>query len=365
MSTLRKKNVLICPLDWGLGHATRCVPIINKFKEKGANVFIAASNRPLAFLKKEFPDLNFIDFPGYNITYPKGGSMAFAMLKSSPAILKAIQKEKIQIEQIIEKNSIEIVISDNRFGLASSNAYSIYMTHQILIRCPSPLRFLESSLFRKHKSYISQYNECWIPDFDGEMNLSGDLSHKYTAHPQTFFIGPLSRFSEIKQDEITRNFLYDIMVILSGPEPQRSIIEDIIHEQALKMKNLKFLIVRGITEKDTENHEDNNIRLVSHLETAAMRQAIIESDLIVCRPGYSSIMDLSVLGKKAAFVPTPGQTEQEYLAAYFFSRKYYFFMSQQGFDLKECIEKAKLFSPPELKSIPKTLDDRIDYLLEK
>jgi uncharacterized protein (TIGR00661 family) len=363
LSNIIKKNILVCPLDWGLGHATRCVPIIRGFLEKGANVIIAAGGRPLAFLKKEFPDLTFIDFPGYNIRYPKNGSMAVAMLLSSLRIYKAIRKERKTLENIISVYHVDIVLSDNRFGLYNKNVYCIYMTHQVMIKCPSSLKFLEYIMYLIHRSYIKRYNECWIPDFKEGMNLSGQLSHKYTAHKSTYFIGPLSRFSlPINEKQPAR--LYDVMVILSGPEPQRSIFEEILIEQATALTQLKFLFVRGLTEKENGDEYKENIRLVPHLETEAMQKAIMESGLIICRPGYSSIMDLIVLNKKAIFVPTPGQTEQEYLAKYYYSGNFFFYMPQKKIDLEECIKKSSLCKGLRVTSDFSQLSSRIKKILE-
>lgn len=365
MNASSKKNILICPLDWGLGHATRCVPIIRGFLEKDANVILAASNRPLAFLKKEFPDITYIDFPGYNISYPKNGSMAFSMLRSAPRITKAIREERKMLDNIIRENKIDIVISDNRFGLHNKKVYCVYMTHQVMIKCPPLLKFLEYFLYRKHRSYITKYNECWIPDFEEGMSFSGILSHKYPAHKNTYFVGPLSRFSPVVPEEKQMDPVYDVMVILSGPEPQRTIFEEIIKKQSLALKHRKFLFVRGLTEKEPENKFNENIHWVSHLETDAMRKAIIGSKLIICRPGYSSIMDLAQLNKKAVFVPTPGQTEQEYLAKYYYQRNLFLYMNQKKINLEECIIKSDFYPVFSVNTDSSLLTKRIKYLLER
>jgi uncharacterized protein (TIGR00661 family) len=360
-----RKNILICPLDWGLGHATRCVPVIRRFQENGTNVIIAASGRPLSFLKKEYPQLSFIDFPGYNITYPKNGSMAAAMLRSAPSILQKIKLESIVLDKIISEHNIDIVISDNRFGLHSTKAYCVYITHQVLVKCPASLPFLEYSLYRKHRSYIKKYDECWIPDFRDDPGLSGILSHKYSAHRNTFFIGPLSRFSPLDNAEKFSAPIYDVIVILSGPEPQRSIFEGIVMRQAEVMKHLKFLFVSGITESESDSNIMPHIRKVSHFETEALRKAIIQSKLVVSRPGYSSIMDLAVLNKKAVFVPTPGQTEQEYLAKYYFKKNLFFCMRQNEFNLEEGILKSDSHPGLTVKTDHTMLQSRIDHLLKK
>ena len=189
-----RKNILICPLEWGLGHATRCMPIIKSLLELDVNVIIAGEGRSLKLLQKEFPHLENIYFPGYGIYYPKRKWMEISMLSQIPKIFFNIFKENRRLQKIIDLHNIDIVISDNRFGLWSSKAYSIYMTHQVLTKCPWFMKYMEYPLYRLHQFFIKHYNECWIPDFKGNHNLAGDLSNKMKVNNSTYHIGPLSRF---------------------------------------------------------------------------------------------------------------------------------------------------------------------------
>ncbi|OQX80049.1 MAG: hypothetical protein B6D61_02530, partial [Bacteroidetes bacterium 4484_249] len=311
----KKPNILVCPLDWGIGHATRCVPVINELLIQNANVIIGADNRPLAFLKQEFPNLQFIKFSGYKFSYPEKGSMALKMALSAPNFLFEIKKENKVLDKLIDKYNIDAVISDNRFGLYTKRIPCVFMTHQIMIKSSSGLKFLEPLLYRINKSFISKYSECWIPDFADELNLSGDLAHKKPLPRNSFYIGPLSRFknsiSENLRNKKTKGFAYDFLVMLSGPEPQRTILEKRITKQ-LDKSELKGAIVSGKPETDEKHTLNENTEVYSHLETSKLKQLIIDSEIIISRPGYSTIMDLAVLGKKAIFIPTPGQTEQEY-----------------------------------------------------
>ena len=189
----KQKRILICPLDWGLGHATRCIPIIRLLLAKNAEIIVAADAGPLALLKQEFPQLTFIQLKGYNIQYPKSGSMKVKMLLSIPKIVNGIKEEHEALDKIIDKHKIDIVISDNRYGCWSKKIKSIFITHQLMIKAP----FGENVLHKKVLKYIDNYDECWVPDVADSVNLSGDLTHKYTIPKNTFFVGALSRFPDL------------------------------------------------------------------------------------------------------------------------------------------------------------------------
>ena len=360
-----KKNILLCPLNWGIGHATRCVPIINKLIESNFNVIIGADKRPLEFLKKEFPELQYIAFPGYNLNYPEKGNMAIKMFLSAPKILFSFIREHKILKKIIKKYKIDVVISDNRYGLWNKKIPCIFMTHQILVKTPDKINFFKKFLFKINKFYINKFDELWIPDFEGEINLSGDLSHKHKISKATYFIGPLSRFNEYKSKvDISEKPCYDVLVMLSGPEPQRTVLEENILKQ-LKETKLKSIVVRGITEKSEHYNFSENIKVFSHLESDELINYILGSKIIICRPGYSSIMDLTALGKKAIFIPTPGQTEQEYLAQRFLNKKMFYSVKQKDFNLLNAIEKSEEYSGFLLKFDSTQIDKRIAQLINE
>lgn len=331
-----KKRILVCPLDWGLGHATRCVPIIRELIKQGAEVVIGADKLPLAFLKIEFPDLEFIKIPGYNIHYPKGGSMVWKTIFSIPGILLNIWKEHRIIRKIIEDHRINAVISDNRFGLWSKRIPCVFITHQVMIKSP----FLERLIYRINKRLISFYDECWVPDFPGKNNLSGDLSHRFPLPTNTIFIGPLSRFqsSASQNNNLKEVFKHDLMAIISGPEPQRSIFEKMVLEQIKKI-NLNAVVVSGIPGSEEKHQDNKNLKAFKHLESETFQKTIMASEIILCRSGYSTIMDLSFLNKKAILVPTPGQTEQEYLGEYYSKKGLAICCLQKEFDLELALLK--------------------------
>ncbi|MCE3280334.1 MAG: glycosyl transferase family 28 [Bacteroidetes bacterium] len=337
------QRILICPLDWGLGHATRCIPVINAFLSKKAEVIIAADGRPYELLKKEFPQLTFVRLKGYDISYSVG-NMTLQMILSIPKILKGIKDENKALQKIIDEFKIDVVVSDNRYGCWGKTTRNIFITHQLMIKSP----FGENILNRIVLSYIRKFNECWIPDHDGDENLTGDLSHKYALPERTYFIGPLSRFNK---GTIKSEPAFELMAIISGPEPQRSIFEKLILDQ-LKHSGLKSFLVKGIPQENGTVIENGNVKIASHLAAEEMSKTIINSEIIISRSGYSTIMDLAVLEKKAIFIPTPGQTEQEYLATYFSKKKIAFYEKQSEFDLMKSLKESENYNG--FKSLPES-----------
>ncbi len=354
--------ILVCPLDWGIGHATRCVPVIKELLNRNVNVIIGADNRPLAFLKLEFPELKFIRFPGYRFSYPDKRSMAFQMILNSPVIFSGIRKERRLLSQIIRDNNIDAVISDNRFGLYTDEIPCIYISHQIFIKASAGLRFLEPVLLKLNRHYISKFDECWIPDFKDGITLSGDLAHKKPLKENFYYIGPLSRFQ--KHTEKLHGEHYDILIMLSGPEPQRTKLENILLEQ-VKKTALKCILISGKPEQTETAELNERITIFSHCSTQQLANLISNSDLVISRPGYSTIMDLAVFGKKAVFIPTPGQTEQEYLAGYFHSMNIHFKMDQEKFDLQKARNGIKDFVGINIPSPEDLLNERITALLSR
>lgn len=349
---------MVCPLDWGLGHAARCTAIIRELKSYDANIIIAADKRPLAFLKQEFSELEFIQLKGYDITYQKKGSLKLKLLSIIPKIIWGIFQEHKNLKKIIIDYQIDIIISDNRYGLWNKKTKNIFITHQVLIKSPFRFKIFDYLLFTVNNHLIKNFDECWIPDYENDINLSGDLSHKYKLSIDSYFIGALSRFTSTIEKSIKK---YDLMVIISGPEPQRTKFEEIVLKE-LATLDLTTIVVKG-TPEITQINQIENTLIYTHLNTNEMQKAISSSEIILCRSGYSTIMDLSVFGKNAILVPTPGQTEQEYLADYYLKNKYYYSTPQNKFNLAESISKSKQYKGIVLKNNFKILRERIFYLI--
>lgn len=305
-------KVLICPLNWGLGHATRCVPVIRRLISEGHEPVVVADGFPLEFLRQEFPSLRFIEFPSYSVYYAAGKSQVGAMLFNFPNIISGIIREHFWLRNLLQSEYFDQVISDNRFGMWNKHVHSVYMTHQLMVKMPINLKFLEPLVHRIHKAFINRYDECWIPDREENGGLSGDLAHKYPLPGNAKFIGTLSRFQGM--ENMQPNTDYDVVAVISGVEPQRTIFEESLIQQ-YKIRSEKMLIVCGQPQSGKIEKQIGNITLVSHLSDSELTAVLFGTKKIICRSGYSSIMDLDALKclHKAEFTPTPGQTEQEYL----------------------------------------------------
>ena len=357
------KKVLVAPLNWGLGHATRCIPIIRFLQKQNAIVFLASDGRAFHLLEKEFPTLPIFPLPAYDITY-RTSNMMWNMAWQFPKMMRAIGNEKKEIAKIVAKEKIDIIISDNRFGVFSQKTYNVFMTHQVNLPIPFPLfRQIGNWLNRK---MIQRFDECWIPDFEKKPNLSGKLSHgnfslkNNPAGGGTKYIGSLSRMEKIESKTKRK-----VIIILSGPEPQRTFLEKKILEQALKLP-FQFLLVKGQTEKKEHFNFSKDIEVISFLTSQKLNQAIAESEIVISRSGYTTLMDLVALEKKAILIPTPGQTEQEYLAHHFFEQKIFFSASQKNFNLKDALEEVASFSGFEKSLFEKpTFEKNVIELLAK
>lgn len=298
-------KIFISPLDWGLGHTTRCIPIAKELNKQGHSIFFGVNNTQRALLEQELDFVNFIKFEGYNIKYPKKGNMAFKMLLESPKILSRIRKEQKELNKLIGIHQFDLIISDNRFGLHSNKAACIYITHQINIQGPKQLLKL---LHNSHGKYIKKYSSCWIPDSGNNKNLGGKLSHD-NIHNNCKYIGPITRFDK---PATSTNEDIEYLGIISGPEPQRSKFEKQLISE-LQSIDKKCAIIGGSPET-SESKTIENIEYFPHLDSEEFYNLVCRSEKILCRSGYSSIMDFSMLQKPVHFIPTAGQTEQEYLA---------------------------------------------------
>lgn len=342
-------NIIISPLDWGLGHAVRIIPIIRFLMKNNHKIFIAANNSSTLLLKKEFPELTYLKLKPYNIKYSLRINNSVKILLQTHKIIFTAIYEHFYLKKAIKKFNIDIVISDNRYGFFSKRKHSIFITHQISPKIPFKSNIFEKILYRIHKIFILNFNKCLIPDFEDENNISGELSHKYPLPKNTKFIGILSDFNTPSEKE---NYKYDLAAIISGPEPQRTVFEKKLKETLINT-DIKTAIISGKPDINIIKKTNDNITIFSHLKRKKMQQIILESKTIICRSGYTSVMDLVRLNKKAIFVPTPGQTEQEYLAS-FLNEKYKFTTIKQK-DINFINLKKKIKFLKNIKETDKTL----------
>lgn len=335
----RKSRVLVAPLDWGLGHSTRCIPIINMLLNQNCEVYIAVEGQSRLLLEKEYKNIVFLDTQGYRIRYSrKKSGMALKLLAQVPKLIYSIYRENSQLKKIVRSYSIDAVIADNRLGMYHSSIPSVYITHQLKIK--TGFRFTEWIAQKIHYWFINKYTECWVPDTIGTPNLAGELSHPdKLPDVRVQYIGPLSRF-----EKTTVEIKYDLTVILSGPEPQRTVFEKMILKD-IENYDGKVLLIRGLPDESSLlKNTFSQLIIKNHLPAAELNLAIQQSALIISRCGYTSVMDLVKLQKNAILIPTPGQTEQEYLAGYLGNQKIFLCIKQPFFSLPEVVKEAAGFS---------------------
>ena len=321
-------NILICPLEWGLGHASRMIPTGEKLKEMNYNVIIGSGEMHLSLFRDEVPGLSYINFTGFKPGYSRFLPQYLSLLLKIPLLIYHIILEHFRLKKIIRKHSVDMVISDNRFGLWNRKVKTVYVTHMPLIPFPKPFRFLEFTGIRLHRAIIKKYNFCLIPDLPGKLNLSGRLSHGLKLPDNVRYIGILSKFTSLPHSADNNNSLFQHnTIILSGPEPQREILKNKLTNM-LKMEEPKTVLLEGRPDKDREVKRSGNILHYNHLSTHEMKEIITGSSSIISRSGYSTIMELISLNCSALLIPTPGQTEQEYLGEYMQENGWFSVISQ-------------------------------------
>lgn len=301
---MSKKKIIVAPLNWGLGHASRCVPIIELLLAQNFSPILASDGRALLFLQQEFPELvESIQLPSYHIKY--GKFVKLSLFFQTPQIIKAVRNEKKIIDKYITDNTDVVgLISDNRFGVISKKVTSVYLTHQVNV-LSGITTFFTSKI---HQRIIQKFDECWVPD-EQNSPFSGKLSATKNKKINLKYIGLLSRF---KKEALTETI--DYLILLSGPEPNRTQLEKRLVKEFIHKKNVVFVL--GKVTHQQKKWTENGITFYNYLLKDDLQNIINSSKIIICRSGYSSILDIAVLEKKAFFIPTQNQSEQEYLAKY-------------------------------------------------
>lgn len=311
------KKVIVAPLNWGMGHATRCIPIINRLILMEFTPVIATDGQAMLLLQKEFPELEFLHLPSYGVKYKK--IFALGMLLSVPNILMGVVREYFVVKKYIHQNKVCAIISDNRLGVFHKKIKSIYITHQLNIKAGVFSKYANSL----HHYFVKKHQICWVPD-DLDSRFTGGLSSSNKINKA--YVGVLSRFKY--QKEI---YKYDLLVLLSGIASQRESLENDLKDK-LKSYKGRVLWVRGSFSPKTKLKLPDNFKVVDYLLSSDLEKAINSTKTVLSRSGYSTVMDLIQLQKKAFLIPTPGQTEQEFLAIYLLDKKMFSSCSQKEFE---------------------------------
>lgn len=309
----KKTKILIAPLNWGLGHASRMIPIIRCFEENNCEVIIAVSHQTKNFIINEFPNVRTIQIRSSVIKYTHNSMLMPKLFLQAPGLLKDMLFEKKWIKNFTDKENPDLIISDNRFGLAHKKVKSVYITHQINVILPGYMKIFQPLVRKLHRKIISGYDICLIPD-NKHNDISGILSHKKSDFSFNHkYIGVLSGFIGLKNESTEE--IPDVLAVVSGPEPQRKILVNTFIK-IFKNDKRKIWIIAGQPEKSYDKN-NGKIRIISHLKRSKLKYLMEKVPVLVTRSGYTTLMDLYVIQRKAILIPTPGQTEQEYLAEYF------------------------------------------------
>lgn len=347
---MQQKSVLIAPLDWGLGHATRCIPVIAALQDLGYRVTIATDGAHEIILREAFPSLSFLKLKGYGIRYSKKAEgFAFKMLMQIPRILYNIVREFWWLRKTNRQHQYDLIISDNRLGFFHLSTPSVFITHQLNLQTPFSwttrlLQWMQYTWFRLF------YKMVWVPDIEGENNLSGILGNPVLKPSiPVWYMNCLSRLAQYAKPSValtTPNFLF--LGIVSGPEPQRTLFQDILWTEGNTIKQ-PFQIIAGTANQPNNKAITENGSIVPHLSGPELAQAIQNATYIISRGGYTSLMELIPFGKKLILVPTPGQTEQEYLAKRWQDKGWAIAYDQTVFSLDKALKDAAVF---EFKQAP-------------
>jgi uncharacterized protein (TIGR00661 family) len=332
----KQKHIAIFPLNWGLGHAARCIPIIQHLINAKHKVSLAAEKNIIDYLHAFFQqEIDFYEIPQFKVKYAKTKlGTQWQIFRTACAYLFNFRKTHQAYQKCIKKMpELDLIISDNVYACYDKTIPSVIITHQLKLRLAYFLQwlaFLPNHLLRKK---LKNFKEVWIPDFaDNNKNLSGSLSHPLPKTINAKYIGILSRFTKEEKLEKKNN----ILVILSGPEPQKTIFEKELLQELSVLSNYEITVIGGNTKEELPN-----IRFIPFIDCMKISDYINKAEIIISRAGYSSIMDYIRLEKKAIMLPTAGQSEQEYLSKKLQYIPQFIFQQQNQLNLKQAIKQLQ------------------------
>jgi len=315
-------KVLIAALNWGLGHAARCVPLVRRYVAAGDEVVLGGDGESLLLLRRTFPELRWVSLAPLNLRYDRGEKQQCFYWRAVPQLVRFTLADRRCLRALLRKEHFDLIISDNRFGLRSGKVHCVYMTHQLYVQLPQRLRVLQPIAQAMHRSVYQRFDEIWVPDYaSAEQSLSGALSHGGSMDARVRYIGPLSR---LEVPATSAPSPYEVVAVLSGLEPQRTLLEEEIIARFAHTKQ-RVLLVRGKMGEPMTRMDIGNITIVPYIDDKSLICAMLGAQRIIVRSGYSTVMDLEHLGvlHKAEWHPTPDQPEQEYLAKRLMAKGYH------------------------------------------
>ena len=361
---MHSKTILYFILNWGLGHATRSIPVIQALQQAGHRIVLVSTGRSLKLLQSEFPNTECVDLPDYSIRYSRfGWALIPHLLAQMPRIFYSLVKEHHATEKLVKKYKADLVVSDNRYGCYSKHIPSFFMTHQLRFQLPKGLGWSAFISEWFNWFYFRHYARILIPDAADEPNLSGDLSHRgrLSGHPKLCYVGGLT--SIVPQVHLSEDI--DLLVLISGPEPQRSQFEERILEQIHDVHG-KRVIVAGRPEEAFSSYfsDDSDLEIHTHLDRKTMASVIQRAKVIVTRSGYSTLMELVPLKKRMILIPTPGQTEQEYLANHLKRHQFCLVDTQATFNINSLLSQVQSIKTRQLNNGSNQLDQILSIFMD-
>jgi len=309
--------------------------------QTGHRPIVAGNEAQMAIIDQYFNgriDTIYID--GYNVTYSGLNKVAQAgLLLQTPRLLKSIGQENIRLKEIVKDLRPDGIISDNRYGMYHTQVPSVIMTHQLRIRSGLG-NTVDNVLQRMHYKYLNRFGATWVVDTEASPGLAGTLSHP-TGMPDKYnYIGLLSRFANVANAAPKEDG--PIVMLISGPEPQRTEFSKILWQQALRHKG-EVIFAEGNEAATVPAAIPEHISYHKRIDGPALAEALKSALMVVCRSGYSTLMDLCAINKRAILIPTPGQTEQQYLGHMLHERGIFYSTEQKGFDLQRALKDAAVF----------------------
>ncbi|MEM9987627.1 MAG: glycosyltransferase, partial [Bacteroidota bacterium] len=304
----------------------------------GARLHLASSGSALSYFRLRFPHLPTYPLPGYQVTYGRGRHLWWALGKQVPRLLSVIHQEHLEVQRLTQAHHFDLIISDHRYGVHSPDVQSIFLAHQLSLRMPGGEKN-SHLLDRIHAHWLRPFTQVWAPDFPPPEGLAGGLIQEFSPRPPDLYLGPLSRMPS-KPDPGPEQQARPLALV-SGPEPQRSLFEDLLTRQA-HIYQIPLRLIRGLPGADPHWVKRGWVERIGFLDQAALAQALVQAKLVICRAGYSTLMDAHKLGlKHLLLVPTPGQTEQIYLAKRLVQKQVAHMVTQSQLDLARDLPLAQ------------------------
>jgi UDP:flavonoid glycosyltransferase YjiC (YdhE family) len=357
-------HTFISPLNWGLGHSTRDIPIIKELLGHGHEVTVGTSGNALALLKKECPECNFILFKDYPAPYSSTRFFLPKFVANIPVLLKAMSDERKKLANILTDNKYDLIISDNRMGVYSHDIPSYFITHQLRFSLPNYLYPFEMMTLPVNSLFHKNFAGIIVPDTcPNGNNLSGKLcrSNLDATNQRTYFSGILTSTEKMNVNEDL-----DFLIIVSGPEPQRKKLEEIILRQVQMLPGDKVVLL-GSPQKEDNLKMDKHTTVYSYISNEEKVELMNRACFIISRSGYTTMMEMAELEKKhGLFTPTPGQTEQEYLSRYYARQGWFLSRSQYKINLVSDVPAAmKCHGFPEMTKTKENVRKLYEDLLKR